>query len=132
MASFIPIIGVGAKGAEDSALSPLPKQPSQIKFGLYDVSDENAGRTADGAMQANKLGSCVKIEMSWNVLNSVTAQSLFSLFSSEYFDVRFYNPYTGQIDRKEFYCGDRSAPLYNSTLDIWKDVAFNIIQRTPD
>ena len=111
----------------------MPTQPSKYQVDLYDVSDENAGRTADGAMQKNTIGKCVKIQMSWNVLDSASAFTLFSLFSAnQYFNVTFYNPYSGGMATKEFYVGDRSAPLYNSTLDIWQNVAFNIIQRTPD
>lgn len=128
--SFTPIIGVGAEGA--TTLSALPKQPSQYKVSLYDVSSEDAGRTEDGAMQANKIGSCIKIEMSWNILNSTTAHTLFGLFTEQYFDVEFFNPYTGANSRKTFYVGDRTAPLYNATLDIWQGIAFNLIQRTPD
>lgn len=125
MASFIPITKIGTTN--------MPSQPSKYQVDLYDVSDENAGRTADGAMQKNTIGKCVKIQMSWNVLNSAEAFALFSLFSAnQYFNVTFYNPFSGGMDTKEFYVGDRSAPLYNSTLDIWQNVAFNIIQRTPD
>lgn len=125
MASFTPITYIGS--------TPFTLQPSKYQVDQYDVSDENAGRTADGAMQKNILGKCYKIEMSWNVLNSTKAQTLFSLFTAnQYFNVTFYSPYAGTQVTKEFYVGDRSAPCYNATLDIWTNIAFNIIQRTPD
>lgn len=125
MASFTPITYIGT--------TPFTIQPSKYQVDQYDVSDENAGRTADGAMQKNTLGRCYKIEMSWNVLNTTKAQTLFSLFTAnQYFDVTFYSPYAGTQVTKEFYVGDRSAPCYNATLDIWTNIAFNIIQRTPD
>ena len=125
MASFTPITYIGT--------TPFTIQPSKYQVDQYDVSDENAGRTADGAMQKNTLGRCYKIEMSWNVLNSTKAQTLFSLFTAnQYFNVTFYSPYEGTQVTKEFYVGDRSAPCYNATLDIWTNIAINIIQRTPD
>lgn len=125
MASFTPITYIGT--------TPFTIQPSKYQVDQYDVSDENAGRTADGAMQKNILGKCYKIEMSWNVLNSTKVQTLISLFTTyQYFNVTFYSPYEGTQVTKEFYVGDRSAPCYNATLDIWTNVAFNIIQRTPD
>ena len=125
MASFTPITYIGT--------TPFTIQPSKYQVDQYDVSDENAGRTADGAMQKNTPGRCYKIEMSWNVLNTTKAQTLFSLFTAnQYFNVTFYSPYAGTQVTKEFYVGDRSAPCYNATLDIWTNIAFNIIQRTPD
>ena len=125
MASFTPITYIGS--------TPFTIQPSKYQVDQYDVSDENAGRTADGAMQKNILGRCYKVQMSWNVLNSTQAQSLFSLFTAnQYFNVTFYSPYEATQVTKEFYVGDRSAPCYNATLDIWTNIAFNIIQRTPD
>ena len=125
MASFTPITYIGT--------TPFTIQPSKYQVDQYDVSDENAGRTADGAMQKNTLGRCYKIEMSWNVLNSTKAQTLFSLFTAnQYFNVTFYSPYAGTQVTKEFYVGDRSAPCYNATLDIWTNIAVDIIQRTPD
>lgn len=109
------------------------RQPSKYQVSEYDVSDENAGRTSDGAMQKNLLGKCLKVEMSWNVLNSTQAQILFSAFTSnQYFTVKLYSPYAAGYVEKQFYVGDRSAPCYSAALDIWQNVSFNIIQRTPD
>lgn len=130
MASFTPITYIGST---DMSQIPNFKQPSKYQVSEYDVSDENAGRTADGAMQKNLLGKCLKVEMSWNVLNSTQAQTIFSYFTAnQYFSVTLYSPYSAAQVTKEFYVGDRSAPCYNATLDLWTNVAFNIIQRTPD
>lgn len=104
--------------------------PSSYQWEIEDISDANAGRTEALKMDKNKIGSIVKLELEWqNVTNDIANQVL-RAFKDEYFTVRYYDLAYGTYVTKEFYCGNRTAPMYSHKLGIWKKLAFNIIERS--
>lgn len=105
--------------------------PSNYKQILSDVSKADSGRTEDGKMWKEKIGQLVKIELEWSYLNTAQVSLILSAFDPEYFNVEFLDAKSGTFKTSEFYVGDRTAPLYNSRLDIWEGLTFNIIERTP-
>ena len=106
------------------------KCPSSYQWKLQDISDSDAGRTEDTMMHKNRIGQCVKIELSWRNVTTADASDILRKFNPEYINVSYLDPMNGGYVTKEFYVGDRSAPMYNSQLGLWSNISFNIIERS--
>lgn len=104
--------------------------PSAYQYDLQDVSRANAGRTEDGKMHKERIGQCVKIELRWDNISSSVVSTILNAFDPEYFNVEYFDPKANQYKTKEFYTGDRTAPMYNARLGLWSNLSFNIIERT--
>lgn len=105
--------------------------PATAKVSYNDVSSPDAGRTLDGVMHKERIGTCVKIELKWNYVNSTVAQAILAAFQPEYIYVQYYDPRTATAQTKYFYAGDRGAGVYNSALDLFESITVNIIEQTP-
>lgn len=103
--------------------------PSKYAYNLQDVSDENAGRTEDALMHKNRIAQKVAINLEWAGLKNAEVSEILNAFNAEYLSIVYLDAKAGGYVTKTFYVGDRSTPLYNSTLDIWSNVSFNIIER---
>lgn len=105
-------------------------QPSVYDISLNDVSDQATGRTANGDMIKNRLGTCAKLTLQWNNVSGTVAQQILAAFQKNYVTIEFYNIRSCLYRTATFYIGDRSARCYNATQDIWT-IAFNAIEKTP-
>ena len=105
--------------------------PATARVTYNDVSSQDAGRTLDGVMHKERIGTCVKIELKWNYVDSATAQAILAAFQPEYIYVQYYDPRTASAQTKYFYAGDRGAGVYNSALDLFESITVNIIEQTP-
>lgn len=106
------------------------KSPSSYQYDLQDISDSEAGRTEDTVMHKNRIGQCVKLELQWNGIDTATVSAILRAFNPEYISVCYLDAMAGGFVTSVFYVGDRSAPLYNSKLDLWENVSFNLIERS--
>lgn len=106
------------------------KSPSVYQWDLQDISDSEAGRTEDTVMHKNRIGQCVKLELQWNGIDTATVSQILSVFNPEYITVCYLDAMAGGYVTSVFYVGDRSAPMYNSKLDLWENVKFNLIERS--
>lgn len=106
--------------------------PSKFVVGLSDISATDAGRTEDMVMHKRRKGQAVTIEVAWSYLSTAEISRVLTAFDPEYVNVLYIDPKEGQEKRRDFYVGDRSAVMYNCTLDLWESVSFNLIQRRPD
>lgn len=104
--------------------------PSAYQYDLQDVSRANAGRTEDGKMHKERIGQCVKIELRWDNIDTATCSAILQAFNPEYFNVTYLDTKANAFRTKEFYAGDRTAPMYNAKLGLWSNLTFNIIERT--
>ena len=105
------------------------KCPSAYQWKLSDVSAADAGRTEDTVMDKMRIGQCVHLELEWHNLTIEEASQVLKAFNPEYIKGCYLDAMAGKWLTSEFYVGDRSTPLYNSTLGIWSNIAFNIIER---
>lgn len=110
----------------DGAAIPCP---SSYLYLLDDVSAPDAGRFESGMMDKMRVGQVVGLNLSWNAINSKTASLILNLFDPEYFVVDYFDLKRNNFVKKEFYAGNRSAPMYNAELDLWDNLSFNIIMR---
>ena len=103
--------------------------PSRYQYSLQDVSAPNSGRTEDALMHKQRITQKVKIELEWANQTTAAVSEILNAFNPEYIQVRYLDAKAGDFVTKTFYVGDRAAPLYNSRLGLWENVAFNIIER---
>ena len=105
--------------------------PSTFTWGLQDVSAGESGRTDDTIMQKNRLGQKVKIGLAWNGKDWQTTSKIMKAFNPEYIHVRYPDMLSGQYETREFYVGDRSAPvkLWTVGKKIIEQISFDIIER---
>ena len=120
------------------------KSPSEIKWGVYDISAADAGRTLDGVMHKERLqmpaGQKRKMELKWyavkygsDIVNGVLMGSadILQAFTPEYIDVKYPDPQTGSVETKTFYTGDKELTfrLWLDGRQIMTDLSFNIIEQ---
>lgn len=106
--------------------------PSSYVWSLSDVSTDDAGRTEDMTMHKNRKGQAVTLQLSWRYVTTLVASQILRAFNPEYINVLYLDPKEGGAKRRDFYVGDRNAPMYNGALGLWEEISFTIIQRTPD
>ena len=105
------------------------RSPSVFQYDLQDVSASDAGRTEDALMHKNRIAQKVKLQLAWNNISTTDACLILNAFDAEYIEIKYLDPKAGGYVTKTFYVGDRSAPMYNNTLGVWSNVAFNVIER---
>lgn len=107
------------------------KDPAVFEWGLQDVSSSDAGRTDDSVMHKNRIAQKRKIKLSWNNPTPEETAAILQVFNPEYFYVTYPDALSGQRERREFYAGDRSAPVrrWSTRYKRYTQVAFDIIER---
>lgn len=104
--------------------------PSSLQWGIQSVSDSNAGRTTDGKMHVNLITRKRKLELSWSGVDFSTASEILRAVNPETFNVTYLDALTNTRLTKEFYVGDRSAPVYSycDGYQWYSNVSFNLIE----
>lgn len=102
------------------------KSPSDYQYDLQDVSRSDAGRMEDAWMHKYRVGQVCKISLEWQNVTTDVVAALLQMFDPEYLYVNYLDAKTGTYRTDYFYVGNRSAPLYSTTNQVWKNVAFNL------
>ena len=114
----------------------LPVSPSSFDWEEEDLSNAEAGRTEDGVMHKNRIGSIRRCGLSFKNLPLQTMQKILAMFSPEYITVTYISPatdpYYGYRMTEVFYVGTRKVSVYSARLNICADLTFNIISRDPN
>lgn len=105
------------------------RSPSVYQYDLMDVSAADSGRTEDALMHKNRIAQKVKLHLAWNNISTTDASAIINAFDDEYLEVKYLDLKAGGYITKTFYVGDRSAPMYNNTLNIWSNISFNLIEQ---
>lgn len=87
------------------------KCPSTFSYGLQDISASNAGRTQDSVMHKERVAQKVKISLVWNGLTWSETSTLMRIFNPEYITVTYPDMLQGTYVTKQFYTGDKEAPV---------------------
>lgn len=103
--------------------------PSKYQWSLEDVSASDAGRTEDGLMHKKMIRQVVRIDLRWDGVSDAVSSEVLMAFNHEYITVSCKDPMAGGFTTREFYTGNRSAPLYNANTGCWENISFAIIQR---
>lgn len=126
----MPILYIGTTVDNVSAISP---DPSKMEYGLMDVSSDEAGRTMDAKATMYKERICQKrkLNLAWSGTGPDETSRILKAVNPEYFYVRYFDALDGRWETREFYVGDRSAPV-KSVWDgetRYETVSFDIIER---
>ncbi|MDO5539403.1 MAG: hypothetical protein Q4F83_04935 [Eubacteriales bacterium] len=107
------------------------KTPSVFSWGLQDVSASNAGRTQDARMHKNRIAQKRKIDLAWAMPTPEEAGDILNAFDPEYVNVTYYDPKDRKVVTRNFYTGDKTAPVKIWTVGNkrYESVSFNIIER---
>lgn len=108
------------------------KSPSAYRWKLEDVSSNEAGRTENYVMDKMRWGQLVGLELKWQNVSIADGAAILQAFNPQYITVEYLDALEGGYIEKEFYVGNRAAPLYNGELGVWSEISFNIIQRAAD
>lgn len=125
-------------GTSPNDLQEIPN-PTDISFGIKDVSSADAGRTndANATMHKNRVATKRTLNLTWKNLDGAKTKTVLRAFKPEYVFVRYVEPEDNAFVTKEFYAGDRSAapshyvPTSQFTIGgvVYKTISFNIIER---
>nr|DAJ88197.1 MAG TPA: hypothetical protein [Caudoviricetes sp.]DAP02356.1 MAG TPA: hypothetical protein [Caudoviricetes sp.]DAV86289.1 MAG TPA: hypothetical protein [Caudoviricetes sp.]DAZ54268.1 MAG TPA: hypothetical protein [Caudoviricetes sp.] len=106
-----------------------PDSEDGYKWELEDASASDAGRTEDVVMHKKRIGQTDAVTLKFSGLSIANASKILKMFNPEYITVKYLNMLEGGYVTKEFYVGNRSAPLYNSSLNVVDNVTFKIVAR---
>lgn len=107
------------------------KTPSSFTWGLQDISSSDSGRTQDAIMHKNRIAKKRKIDLVWSMPTLTDMHSILVAFDPEYVDVTYYDPLEGATITRNFYTGDKSAPVKIWTVGSkrYESLSFSIIER---
>lgn len=109
------------------------KSPSAFSWGISDLSSEESGRsTNDGKMTKDIIASKRTLSCTWNNPTKDEVSTILKLVCGKaYFMVTYPDALSGKDETREFYVGDRSAPMKMWTIDkkIYSTLSFNFIER---
>lgn len=124
--------GFIAVGESAAALVDV-KTPDKFDWGLQDVSSSDSGRVSDASatMYKNRMAQKRKISLGWNDPSGSETAAILRAFNPEYVWVRYLDPMADEYQVRQFYVGDRSAPLRQVTIGgaTYRTVSFDIIER---
>lgn len=104
--------------------------PSELKVDVEDIHAEDSGRNELGEMIIRIVARKRKLSLKWPLLSFTDGKLLTEIFESgTYHSVYYPDPTTGAWATKTFYVGSRGANLYNSRLQLWDSIEFNLIEK---
>ena len=123
-------------GTSAGSLTAVPLDPSELEWGLQDVSASDAGRVhdANATMYKELIAQKRKLKLAWVNPEMSVAGQILRMFNHEYFYVRYWDVMDDQLETRCFYVGDRSAPfrwygLSRSDSKRLTKLSFDIIER---
>lgn len=124
------ILYIGASVDSVKAISP---DPSKLEYGLMDVSSDEAGRVMDAnaTMYKERLCQKRKLNLAWSGLGKAEVSRILQAVNPEYFYVRYWDALDGRWETREFYVGDRTAPVKYvwDGETFYESLSFDIIER---
>lgn len=107
------------------------KTPTAFTWGLMDLTDGDAGRTQDGRMHKSRTGQKRKLTIGWSYPTKEETSMLLKAFNPEYIKVTYPDSLSGVDETREFYVGDRSAPVKMWTVQNkrYEQISFELNER---
>lgn len=107
------------------------KTPSSFTYTLQDISGSDSGRTMDAVMHKNRVAQKIKISLGWNNPTPEETSAILKAFDPEYIKVTYPDAKENKDVTKEFYVGDRTAPIYSWAIGRkrYTQISFDIIER---
>ncbi|SDM17300.1 DUF6711 family protein [Bacillus sp. OK048] len=103
--------------------------PTDLLLGVMDISKSE--RNANGTLIKEHIATKQKLEITWAFLTKQQLNQIFILVSSNFFEVTYTDPISGNERTGTFYAGDRKVGIMDIRNGVirYKDVQFNVIER---
>ena len=107
------------------------KDPSAITYGEQDISSPDAGRGADLKMYKGLKGRKVTYALEWWAPTPAETAAILQAFDAEYFNATLWDAKQGKDVTREYYVGDRTAPvqIWTSGNKRYSKVSLTIVER---
>jgi hypothetical protein len=99
-----------------------------IKWTRNDLDGSNAGRTMDGIMHRERIGSKVRLDITCLPLKSEDAAIVLNAIYPEYVEVEYTDPMYGRVF-KTMYSNNTPATFIDTVTDLWEGISFPLIER---
>lgn len=103
--------------------------PASYDYDWEDISKSNAGRTEDIEMHKNRIGRVKSISLAWSAITFTDCAGICAAFNSEYFYVKFFDVASFAFITKQFYTGNVSASLKNTSTGKVDSLSFKIVTK---
>lgn len=102
-----------AVGTTPNNLRDISLDPATLTYGLQDISSSDAGRVhdSDNRMYKMRTSQKRKLVLTWNFPTAAQVSEIMTAFNPEYIYVRYPDAMNNRNEVRQFYVGDRSAPL---------------------
>lgn len=102
-----------------------------IKWQRNDIESDDAGRTLDGVMHRDRVGSKVRLDIKCKPLKSSEAMAVLGAIAPEFVTVRYIDPQDGSVTRTMY---SNNIPAMCATINpdgtaVWKGIEFPLIER---
>lgn len=129
------VIYIGTTSSNTVAM-PDPKLGG-FQVDLQDIDSGNTTRTANGTMVRDRVcggaNAKRKLELEWGPLSGTDVKKILQAIGGVFFYVKYPDPYTDAQRTAQFYCGDRTAPVYsansNGAVTLWEGLKVNFIEK---
>lgn len=108
--------------------------PSELTWGLSDVSSSDAGRDESATMHKMRIAQKRQYEISWSMIDPDNASKILqAVNASETFSATLWDAMDNQYETRTYYVGDRSAPMQQWMPDrvdgrLYSKLSFTIIE----
>ena len=111
--------------------------PSEMTWGLQDVSASDAGRDEAIRMHKMRVGQLRTYQLAWNMIDPVNAAKILQAINSkEEFYCTLHDVMLNQMETRLYYVGDRTAPFKmwtdRTNGKIYSKISFTLIEVLPD
>ena len=104
-----------------------------LEYQLSDIDDPDTGRMMNGEMRRGKIADKDKWMIKFRPdLSTAEISTILTAVTKQYVSVQYLSPRTATVVTKTMYVGDRKAAHFierNNGTVLWKDLAFNLIER---
>lgn len=106
-------------------------EPKQLSVSLEKIWSSNTGRSANGTMVGDLIGTKYKLEIQWAALTAAQAASINAAVKGAFFSVTFIDPATGKEKTITCYAGTPKFPVYSYVVKriAYYEVSVNLIEQ---
>lgn len=123
-------------GTTPSNVAEITPDPYKCEYGLMDVSASDAGRVQDAGatMYKQRIAQKRKLNLAWRNPPADAVSRILTAVNPEYFYVRYWDAMDGRYETRQFYVGDRTAPLrWYEIPELggtrYEELSFDLIER---
>ena len=112
--------------------------PSEMVWGLQDVSASDAGRDEAIRMHKLRVGQIRTYQLTWNMIDPFNASVILKAINAkEEFYCKMFDPMENDMRMGLYYVGDRTAPFKQWIPDredgkVYSKLSFTLIEVMPD